>query len=144
MGRSIKGDDSKRYWSYVNKTPGCWLWTGKPNDHKGYGRIKIGSRYIYAHRYSYELVNGEVPQGLELDHLCGVRNCINPEHLEAVTHKVNMERSKHATRTHCRHGHSYSGDNLYINPAGSRACRACHKKRAREWASKNRQLSYAT
>lgn len=144
MNKSAKvvGNDIERFWSYVDKTDTCWLWNGRLNDERGYARLRIGRKFKYAHVYSYELAKEKPRKGTELDHLCRVRHCVNPAHLEPVTHKVNMERSSHATRTHCRSGHPYSGDNLYINPAGSRACRACHKVRSRLWARKA-SLTYA-
>ena len=80
------------FWSNVEKTETCWLWKGttQPN---GYGSInKYGIRKM-AHIFSYELLGKIVPEGLDLDHLCFVRNCINPDHLEPVTRRVNMLRA---------------------------------------------------
>lgn len=71
---------------------GCWLWTGSKNN-KGYAQLGDNGRTRSAHRVSYELFKGEIPAGLQLDHLCMVRHCVNPEHLEAVTQSVNMRRS---------------------------------------------------
>ncbi len=109
---------------------GCWLWIGNTNE-KGYGHFKFNEKTVKAHRYAYEHKKGKIPDGLELDHLCRVRCCINPSHLEAVTHKVNVQRGetgKYARSDLCLRGHSLFGDNLYIVPStGKRQCRACIK-----------------
>jgi hypothetical protein len=81
-----------------------------------------------AHRWAYEYSIGPIPEHLELDHLCRSRNCVNPEHLEAVTHLENMGRgiSHQKAKTHCPKGHPYSGENLYVAPSnGKRYCREC-------------------
>jgi hypothetical protein len=72
---------------------GCWLWQGTMNW-KGYGRISIGDREIGAHRVSYEIFVGPIPDGLEIDHLCKVRGCVNPDHLEPVTRRINQQRAR--------------------------------------------------
>lgn len=89
----IMGNDVKRFWDKVDKTSSCWLWQAKENV-VGYGRIRIGGRKVLAHRYSYELLKGEIPNGLELDHLCRVPACVNPDHLEPVTRRENITRGK--------------------------------------------------
>ncbi len=102
---------------------------------------------VYAHRFSYRHHVGEIPEGLELDHLCRIRHCVNPLHLEPVTGKVNLMRGDthaaiNASKTHCPYGHQYSGDNLRIAYNGQRFCRACRKKYMREymraWYAKRR------
>ena len=139
----IVGDDVARFWSKVDKTKDCWTWTGilKPD---GYARFRVGPRLQYVHIYSYRLLVGEYDSSLQLDHLCRTRHCVNPAHLEPVTQKVNMERSSHATRKDCRYGHPYAGDNLYVNPAGSRACKECHRQRNLAYRAKLRSLSHVT
>lgn len=84
-----------RFFQKVNKTDQCWLWLGTINQY-GYGMFRKGKDTITtgAHRISYELFIGEIPFGLELDHKCRVRNCVNPKHLEAVTRKENASRIK--------------------------------------------------
>lgn len=117
---------------------GCWIWTGAtmPN---GYGvsqsRRRAGSRL--AHRIAYERGRGPIPAGLTIDHLCRVRSCVNPVHLEAVTARTNNLRgigpaAVHAKKTHCPRGHEYAGPNLHVTPGGERKCRRCHADRERE------------
>lgn len=121
---------------------GCWLWTGELH-YKGYGRLRVGrkrardavanGKSAFAHRLSYEMYIGPIPDGLVIDHKCRQRCCVNPWHLEPVTNQENCKRGntgKHLSeRTHCPKGHPYSGDNLYIytRKSGSknRMCRTC-------------------
>ena len=111
-----------------NLASDCWLWDGAKTP-GGYGLFydgKLGS----AHRWSYEYTNGKVPAGMQIDHLCRVRGCVNPDHMEVVTQQENIKRGDcgkhHTNKTHCPYGHPYSGDNLYISPkSGSRACKIC-------------------
>ena len=140
----------ERFWDYVwpEPTSGCWLWSGAIAD-TGYGSIRTSRpepRTLLAHRLSYELTNGPIPEGLELDHKCRVRCCVNPEHLEPVTHSVNHRRGIGFNRRkmHCPKGHSYAGENLRIGIRGDgskfRMCRICsNAARARFYAKrKNR------
>ena len=123
-----------RFWAKVQKSDdpdGCWLWTaGKvPN---GYGSFFLNSKTVYAHRVAYELVKGPIPEGLQIDHLCRVRNCVNPDHLEAVTCRENLMRgecaaSRKSKQTHCKRGHAFTPENTYVNSRGHRACKACHR-----------------
>ena len=122
---------SEKFWSQVEKTDGCWLWTGTLGR-GGYGRWKR----IYVHRTSYEMLVGPIPEGLSLDHLCRVRNCVNPDHLEPVTHRENVLRgtgptSVNATKTHCVHGHPFDAVNTIIRSNGDRDCRECRNSDAR-------------
>ena len=82
------------FWGQVDKTDSCWLWTGHL-DRNGYG--KVGNRL--AHRMAYTMVKGVIPEGLSLDHLCRVHNCVNPDHLEPVTHAENVRRGAAARRS---------------------------------------------
>ncbi len=119
---------------------GCWLWTGS-TYFNGYGSFFFEGKSIRAHRYSYVRAKGKIPDGLQIDHLCRVRCCVNPDHLEAVTAKKNINRGRNykSEKTHCPRGHPYSGANLLITKPGSRQCRACHRKKQRDryWRNKN-------
>lgn len=81
---------------------GCWLWVGARFVREGYGMVRKRPRVLLAHRLAYETARGPIPDGLELDHLCRVRACVNPAHLEAVTHEENMRRARLET---CKRGH---------------------------------------
>lgn len=115
-----------RLWAKVEKTETCWLWTGYVNN-KGYGLISRGSPATtyerkLVHRVAYELEVGPIPEGLEIDHLCRVRNCVRPDHLEPVTRHENVLRAR---RDECPQGHSLlDSSNVYLW-RGSRLCRTC-------------------
>lgn len=102
---------------------GCWRPANRPKA-DGYCRTMIGGRFVSIHRLMYISLIGPVPPGLELDHLCRNRWCCSPLHLEAVTHKVNMERGAHALKTHCPQGHPYDEANTYVH-RGERQCKRC-------------------
>ena len=113
---------------------GCWLWAGVWNT-KGYGIIQVNHYRYAAHRIAYELFTGPIPEGLQIDHLCRVRCCVNPVHLEVVTSRENTLRgmspqAQLARQTHCKYGHPLAGDNLLrLKNPRLRACRACNKRR---------------
>lgn len=122
---------------------GCWLWTGATNG-VGYGRL--GRQYV--HRLSYTHFVGEIPDGLQLDHLCRVPLCCNPDHLEPVTIGENVRRGlapiitrlRHAARTHCRVGHVLTPENTYVRPGDrARICRECQRLLDREWKRAHRK-----
>lgn len=121
---------TERFVAKVDKTGSCWVWTAYRTA-RGYGRFNDGSRIVQTHRFAYELWVGPIPDGLELDHLCRNRSCVNPDHLEPVTGRENILRgvspsAQHAAKTHCPNGHPYSGENLYVAPGRHhRQCRAC-------------------
>lgn len=122
----------------TEEVDGCLVWRGALNP-KGYGLFYVDNRNALAHRYAYENTNGSVPTGLELDHLCRVRACVNVDHLEAVTHAENMARGAHAMKTHCKYGHPYDEVNTYRRPNdGGRDCRICIARRLREHAARKR------
>ena len=126
---------------------GCWLWLSHV-DSDGYSRLSINNISILAHRYSYEHHNGAIPEELEIDHLCSVRSCVNPEHLEAVTHLENMNRMRVRGRhsngrekiTHCPKGHPYAGENLYVY-RGQRGCKKCRYETNRQRALRKKALA---
>lgn len=119
---------------------GCWIWIGYV-DRDGYGHIDRTT----AHGYTYRHIRGPIQDGLELDHKCEVRCCVNPDHLEVVTRKENTQRSydrgRHfqAKMTHCSRGHPFEGENLYVNPNnGKRICRTCMRECGRKFDAKRR------
>lgn len=107
----------------INKTPTCWLWTGAPSN-SGYGHYKVGGKAIKAHRAVYELLVGPIPEGMQLDHLCEVKLCVNPDHLEPVTHQENARRHYDKSSL-CRNGlHPKVPENLHLR-GGKLTCIAC-------------------
>ncbi len=134
----------KRLADKIDADPdGCWDWLGARQS-EGYGVIRVWGKAVYAHILMYILTNGPIPDGLEIDHLCRNRNCVNPQHLEAVTHRTNLLRghtmsAMWAARTHCREGHELAGDNLRIRVDRSRACRTCERARQRNRAAMRRE-----
>lgn len=137
MTKGIKAPAEERFWALVEKTDTCWLWIGT-RDRRGYGRFAAVWRdgKVLAHRWAYETFVGPVPDGLELDHLCRTPACVNPAHLEPVTHAENVRRGAAAQpRPHCRQGHEWSDENtaLYVEKSGvvRRSCRACTRAQLR-------------
>jgi hypothetical protein len=116
------------------------LWQGCVHR-SGYGQFKLHGRQLAAHRMAYELRIGRIPEGLVIDHLCRVRHCVAPLHLEAVTNAENIRRGETGLRsgaymrakTHCPRGHAYDAANTYIRSDGSRICRTCKSRRSRNY-----------
>lgn len=110
---------------------GCWVWLGNrvKKSNGDYGHISIKWKDVRktfrAHRLSYEVFIGDIPEGLELDHKCRNTLCINPDHLEPVTHTENMRRRIDINKPQCKNGHDYTEENTYVNPRGRRECRVC-------------------
>lgn len=114
----------------------CWIWQGS-KDKDGYGKLQVEKKTWRAHRLSYILFNGDIPFGKVIDHLCSNMDCVNPEHLEAVTQGENIKRGKtgqnNKTKTHCPRGHEYSKENTRITPKGQRVCRECMRLWQKRW-----------
>ena|SRR3990167_6146490 len=126
-------DPFTRFIEKILATPdGCWQWAAS-KSRGGYGQFKTQGKVKRAHRVAYEFFMGAIPEGLQIDHLCRNRGCVNPLHLEPVTAKVNIHRSeglaaKNIPKTHCPRGHCYSGRNL-IMYENRRYCRECTRIR---------------
>lgn len=128
--------DEQRFWAKVNRTDSCWLWTGSLSN--GYGNCRFRGRTRGAHQVAYELRVGPVPDGLQLDHLCRVRACVNPAHLEAVTQQVNIFRgaspvAANAAKTHCANGHEFTPENTHHRAEGGRRCLTCQRAAMRRF-----------
>jgi hypothetical protein len=121
-----------RFWEKVKITGGCWLWTARTRT--GYGLFHWERKTVAAHRLAYEMLVAPIPEGLEIDHLCRVRRCVNPAHLEPVTCRENTLRghtvpAANIAKTHCPQGHPYDEENTYVAKRGDRHCRKCQRAR---------------
>ncbi len=138
----------ERFWEKVKvRDSTCWEWTAGTNG-VGYGRFWNQWGMVLAHRFSFQIFGGVIPEGLELDHLCRNRACVNPEHLEVVTHRENVkrglspevQRQRQLSKTHCPQGHPYDLLNTYIRPDGGRDCRTCNRQRKKESYIKSKAI----
>lgn len=121
----------------------CWLWMG--HIHDGYGRI--GGKA--AHRVVYTIVKDDIPKGLQLDHLCRNRRCVNPDHLEPVTQRENILRGEgiaaiNKRKTHCKNGHEFTPENTYIRGSrnGNRECMICRNISVQKSKKRKKELIY--
>lgn len=137
----MKPKDIQRFFSKIKQSGSCWQWIAS-KDRSGYGLFLYQKRKVSSHRFSYILFFHDIPIGLEIDHLCKNKSCVNPDHLEAVTHLVNVRRGhsgndNHESRkTYCPQGHQYSKENTRTYKNGSRACKECVRNRNREYQRK--------
>lgn len=122
----------------------CWLWVGTVNA-GGYGQVSFTSQCRLAHRVVYERTVGPIPDGLQLDHLCRVRRCVNPDHLEPVTNRENGIRGEglpgqNVRKTHCPAGHPYDAENLSLYDRGGNAryCKTCGTERSKRYQQEER------
>jgi hypothetical protein len=134
-----------RFWSKVEPTGFCWLWSSAL-EYGGYPIYWIGDGVSRrAHRLAYEFLVGPIPDGMTLDHLCRVRRCVNPDHLEICSAGENARRSplapynQKARWTHCLRGHEFTEENTAHNSAGRRECRTCRNDGARRRRTNNRR-----
>jgi len=137
--------NEEKFWGMVKKTDSCWIWTGTQTK-DGYGRFWQKAKKKLVHRISFESLKNIIPKGLEIDHLCRNRICVNPDHMECVTHAENMKRShpNNSQKTHCPQGHPYDEKNTKIVIGGNgnkwRHCRICGRIERRERRLKNRGI----
>lgn len=116
----------------IEPSSGCWLWQGALNS-DGYGTLRVSGRRMRAHRFAYESFVGPIGEGLTIDHLCRVRNCVNPGHLEPVTCRENLMRGEthaaaNAAKTTCPRGHLFD-----MSIGGRRMCRTCRRESWRQY-----------
>lgn len=138
-----------RFWSHVDRSGGpaaCWPWTGAIEKKTGYGRVKFGGKAQMAHRVAHTLAVGPIPPGLVVDHVrargCIRRDCVNPAHLEAVSHRDNTLRgtSPHVVLHNlqvCAEGHAVTGANRKLR-GGTWQCRTCYNADRRAWRARRR------
>lgn len=137
----LTSKQAARFWATVDQGEGCWLRPTRSLGHDGYGAVSIGGKHYKAHRVAWTLVNGPIPEGMVLDHLCRNRGCVRPDHLEVVTGVENVLRgvgwgAQNATKTECVNGHPLSGDNLRVQRNGGRICVECERQ---HWTRKNQK-----
>ena len=141
----------ERFWSKVevHQPSGCWEWTGSILR-SGYGQFSVASFGSFLpHRVAFHLLVGEVSPDLDVDHLCRNPRCVNPDHLQLVTKRVNTLRgygpsSENAKKTHCKNGHEFTPENTFYFPSqkGKRTCRTCWQEISRSDRSRARRCVY--
>jgi hypothetical protein len=131
--RPFTEKERARFWSKVQKSDGCWLWTGSTKG-KGYGSFHTGPKFLLAHRVAWEMTHGAIPNNLQIDHLCRNHACVNPEHMELVDSRTNTLRgtgitARMASKTHCPQGHLMPTDPVERR----RGCPICRRDVYPKW-----------
>lgn len=127
----------QRLFGKIKKTRSCWLWTGLTKQ--GYGYANWEGKFILVHRFFFEKLKQKIPATKVIDHICRVRNCVNPVHLRAISNRKNIligfgRGALNARKTHCKHGHELTKPNSYSDPGTKiRRCRKCMSRRTAEW-----------
>lgn len=133
----IPRGDKERLMVKVKKIDGHWMWNGSLDGNGKYGGFHYKGKQRRAHRVAWELFVGPIPEGMVLDHMCRVTQCVNPDHLQVVTQRENLLigetlQAENAKKTHCIRGHEFNDINTYFTPSGGRACRPCRRFRYKE------------
>lgn len=150
---AVAQQTEQRFWPKVDVRGAdeCWLWTANRLP-KGYGRFYVGKTSegkridVYAHRFSYELNAGPIPDGLTIDHLCNNPSCVNPRHITPASQADNNMRgnsppARNARKTHCNNGHEFTEENTYVWTDGSRKCRTCNRESKRRQAQLKKEAA---
>ncbi len=125
----------ERFWDKVQVVGDCMEWVGYVTW-KGYGQFSVGTKMRASHRLAWEEANGPIPEGMQLDHLCRNRRCVDPLHLEVVTREENNRRGLCGfARTHCKHGHELTSANLFRH-ARRRLCKECQRQRTAKYKAR--------
>lgn len=133
----------KRFFCKIEKKDNCWIWTATKTSH-GYGQFGLNYKIVLAHRVCYEMFKGIIPDDMELDHICRNTSCVNPDHLEAVSHQENCIRgncgknNQNAKKMYCVNNHPLIQENLVKRKDGRRECLICHRTQWKSW--KRRQM----
>lgn len=157
----LNDKEYQRFEKYIQYEPnsGCWLFSAPASTKKGYCQFHLQGKHIGVHRLSYMYFKGHIPKGYQIDHLCRVTCCVNPDHLEAVTVSENTQRGLlgspetnkmaiiHRNKTHCPHGHEYTEENTRmikkVSATGKeyfgRACKKCQRKSIRDHYYRNKE-----
>ena len=134
--------DEDRFIENVDFTDTCWLWTGNLND-SDYGRFGSGKKSHRAHRWAWEQWVGPIPEGFDIDHICRVHRCVNPDHLEPTTQYINKMRGEspfalNKRKEFCPSNHEYTIENTYTSKSNMRHCRKCGAERARAYRARKK------